>query len=76
MPQDHDGLNIINILFFFLFSMLDDMNTDLENADSKLDSTMKKVARVLHINNGKILLTFIDCDGCRFESPKTHSLYL
>ena len=52
------------------------MNTDLENADSKLDSTMKKVARVLHINNGKILLTFIDCDGCRFESPKTHSLYL
>lgn len=33
--------------------MLDDLNTDLENADSKLDSTMKKVARILHINNDR-----------------------
>lgn len=33
--------------------MLDDLNTELENADSKLDSTIKKVARVLHMNNGE-----------------------
>ncbi|CAH0715972.1 unnamed protein product, partial [Brenthis ino] len=33
--------------------MLDDLNTDLENADSKLDSTVKKIARVLHINNDR-----------------------
>ncbi|XP_063374135.1 uncharacterized protein LOC134661853 [Cydia amplana] len=31
--------------------MLDDLNTELENADSKLDSTIKKVAKVLHMNN-------------------------
>lgn len=33
--------------------MLDDLNTELENADSKLDSTIKKVAKVLHMNNGE-----------------------
>lgn len=33
--------------------MLDDLNTELENADSKLDSTIKKVAKVLHMNNGQ-----------------------
>ncbi|XP_045784951.1 syntaxin-6 [Maniola jurtina] len=33
--------------------MLDDLNTELENADSKLDSTLKKVARVLHMNNDR-----------------------
>lgn len=32
--------------------MLDDLNTELENADSKLDSTLKKVAKVLHMSNG------------------------
>lgn len=35
--------------------MLDDLNTELENADSKLDSTIKKVAKVLHMNNGERL---------------------
>ncbi|XP_048004880.1 syntaxin-6 isoform X2 [Leguminivora glycinivorella] len=33
--------------------MLDDLNTELENADSKLDSTIKKVAKVLHMNNDR-----------------------
>ncbi|CAH0703301.1 unnamed protein product [Spodoptera exigua] len=33
--------------------MLDDLNTELENADSKLDSTLKKVAKVLHMNNDR-----------------------
>lgn len=40
--------------------MLDDLNTELENADSKLDSTIKKVAKVLHMNNGKHLKIYID----------------
>lgn len=39
--------------------MLDDLNTELENADSKLDSTIKKVAKVLHMNNGKFLLLHV-----------------
>ncbi|CAG9137423.1 unnamed protein product [Plutella xylostella] len=33
--------------------MLDDLNTELENTESKLDSTMKKVAKVLHMNNDR-----------------------
>uniref|UniRef100_A0A1E1W691 t-SNARE coiled-coil homology domain-containing protein n=2 Tax=Pectinophora gossypiella TaxID=13191 RepID=A0A1E1W691_PECGO len=33
--------------------MLDDLNSELENADSKLDSTIKKVAKVLHMNNDR-----------------------
>lgn len=32
--------------------MLEDLNADLENADSKLESTIKKVAKVLHMENG------------------------
>lgn len=39
--------------------MLDDLNTELENADSKLDSTIKKVAKVLHMNNGESFTIFI-----------------
>lgn len=32
--------------------MLDEFGTELENTDSKLDSTMKKVAKVLRMSNG------------------------
>ncbi|XP_017772405.1 PREDICTED: syntaxin-6 isoform X2 [Nicrophorus vespilloides] len=31
--------------------MLDEFGTELENTDSKLDATMKKVAKVLHMSN-------------------------
>ena len=33
--------------------MLDEFGNELENTDSKLDTTMKKVAKVLHMSNGK-----------------------
>lgn len=33
--------------------MLDEFGTELENTDSKLDSTMKKVAKVLRMSNGR-----------------------
>ncbi|KAJ8922218.1 hypothetical protein NQ315_004155 [Exocentrus adspersus] len=33
--------------------MLDEFGTELENTESKLDSTMKKVAKVLRMSNGK-----------------------
>lgn len=33
--------------------MLDEFGTELETTDSKLDTTMKKVAKVLHMSNGK-----------------------
>lgn len=32
--------------------MLDDFGNELENTESKIDSTMKKMAKVLHMNNG------------------------
>lgn len=38
----------------FLFRMLDEFGTELESTDSKLDSTMKKVAKVLRMSNGKL----------------------
>jgi len=33
--------------------MLDEFGNELENTDSKLDTTMKKVAKVLHMSNGE-----------------------
>lgn len=38
--------------------MLDEFGTELENTDSKLDTTMKKVAKVLHLSNGKNTFSF------------------
>lgn len=43
--------------------MLDDFNSEIENTDSKLDSTMKKVAKVLHMSNGKKFMFFIYASG-------------
>lgn len=34
--------------------MLDDFGNELDNTESKIDSTMKKMAKVLHMNNGKV----------------------
>lgn len=40
--------------------MLDEFGNELENTDSKLDSTMKKVAKVLHMSNGEsVIKTFL-----------------
>lgn len=36
--------------------MLDDFGNELENMDSKLDSTMKKMAKVLRLSNGMLLI--------------------
>lgn len=39
--------------------MLDDFGNELENTESKIDSTMKKMAKVLHMNNGiKYIILF------------------
>lgn len=38
--------------------MLDEFGNELEQTDSKLDSTMKKVAKVLHMTNGKTIWKF------------------
>ena len=35
------------------FSMLDEFGTEIEHADSRLDATMKKMAKVLHLSDGK-----------------------
>lgn len=44
-------INIFN--FHFPIRMLDDFGNEMESTDSKIDSTMKKVAKVLHMNNGE-----------------------
>ena len=33
--------------------MLDEFGTEIENAETKLDATMRKMAKVLHMSNGK-----------------------
>lgn len=33
--------------------MLDEFGTEIENAESKLDATMRKMAKVLHMSNGE-----------------------
>lgn len=34
--------------------MLDEFGTELEATDSKLDTTMKRIAKVLHMSNGNV----------------------
>ena len=33
--------------------MLDEFGAEIENAETKLDATMRKMAKVLHMSNGK-----------------------
>ena len=33
--------------------MLDEFGTEIENAETKLDATMRKMAKVLHMSNGR-----------------------
>ena len=33
--------------------MLDEFGAEIEHADSRLDATMKKMAKVLHLSDGK-----------------------
>ena len=34
--------------------MLDDFGHEIETTDSRMDNVMKKMAKVLHMSNGKI----------------------
>lgn len=43
--------------------MLDDFGNELESTESKIDSTMKKMAKVLHMNNGNFFDIFTKLDG-------------
>lgn len=36
----------------WLYRMLDEFGNEMENTDSKIDGTMKKMAKVLRISNG------------------------
>ena len=36
-----------------LCRMLDEFGAEIEHADSRLDATMKKMAKVLHLSDGK-----------------------
>ena len=41
-----------NIIFSNIIRMLDEFGAEIEHADSKLDATMKKMAKVLHLSDG------------------------
>ena len=45
--------------------MLDEFGAEIENAETKLDATMRKMAKVLHMSNGRF-----------FAYPFTLSLFL
>ncbi len=36
-----------------MFRMLDEFGAEIEHADSRLDATMKKMAKVMHLSDGK-----------------------
>lgn len=40
--------------------MLDDFGHELGQTDSKLDSTMKKMAKLMHVTNGEELNLFVE----------------
>lgn len=56
LTREFTTRNLLCSPFPFIFRMLDDFGNELENTESKIDSTMKKMAKVLHLNNGKVLL--------------------
>ena len=39
--------------------MLDEFGAEIEHADSRMDATMRKVAKVLHLSDGNIIMSFI-----------------
>lgn len=48
-----NNLNLPKLMFNPPYRMLDEFGTELESTDTKLDSTMKRIAKVLHMSNGK-----------------------
>lgn len=40
--------------------MLDDFRHDMDHTETRLDQTMKKMAKVMHMSNGKFPTIFID----------------
>ena len=36
------------------FRMLDEFGHEIENTESRMDNVMKKMAKVLHMSNGKL----------------------
>lgn len=54
-------------LFINVYRMLDEFGNELEMTDSRLDSTMKRVAKVLHLNNGKSYIFYFTIYLCCHE---------
>ena len=55
--------------------MLDEFGTEIDHADSRLDATMKKMAKVLHLSNGKAIFQISHSrDNCLKENDEICSL--
>ena len=48
-----------NSNLFIFFSMLDDFAHEMNTTESKMDNVMKKMAKVLHMSNGKNCFFFV-----------------
>ena len=42
----------LDLLYLSFFRMLEDFGNEMESADAKMDATMKKVAKIMHMTNG------------------------
>ena len=51
--------------------MLDEFGAEIEHADSRLDATMKKMAKVLHLSDGKCELNMYGFN----ERIRNHEFY-
>jgi hypothetical protein len=44
--------SIFQVYFWYTNRMLDELGNEIEITDSRLDTTLKKISRVLHLSNG------------------------
>ncbi len=44
--------SIFQVYFWYTYRMLDELGNEIEITDSRLDTTLKKISRVLHLSNG------------------------
>ena len=52
--ETQGGEGIENFICIYSFHrMLDEFGAEIEHADTRLDATMKKMAKVLHLSDGK-----------------------
>lgn len=56
---------VVHIVFISIlnddFSMLEEFGNEIDNTETKIDATLKKVAKILRVNNGQYPINMISC---------------